>query len=225
MGAEKWADRGYLIVETFEHLWDAFRKPWDGDGYFYGIPKKGVPASGAPKRYRGIDREPLDPYSDKTVETFGDLVAPRREAAAQRTLAVLEDEGRVRMNFIQKLEDAEGVFAAIENPQRFELIWAKDYLGDEDRGDERPAGDARLLGFEPSYLRPDHFSAIADCLFFPRWHGTDREGTAFREYFDSLNEDGLFGTAAEALAYIEYYRSFDWTERATWILTEVWHVH
>ena len=210
------ATHGYLIVKTFERLWEEFWKPWDGRGYFYGIPKKGVPAARAKKRYRGIDRDPLEPYSDKDVEMLGDLVAPRIEPEAQRMLAQFEDDGRVVGNFIQLSHDVQAVCAVLQQPDRFEVIWARDYLHDQ----EIPDGTS-LLGYEPTWFRPDHFSAVADCLFLPRWHGTDKAGKLFKRHFESLNEHGLFNSAAEALAFLDYYRSFSWTERGTYVLTEV----
>jgi hypothetical protein len=211
------ATHGYLIVKTFERLWEEFSKPWDGPGNVYGIPKKGMSPSRAKKRYRGIDRDPLEPFSDKDVELLGDTVAPRIEAAAQRTLAELEEQGRVVPNFMRSPDDARAVFALLERLATFEIIWARDYLDDHDPA----AGATCLLGYEPSYLRPDHFSAVADCLFLPRWHGTDKEGKLFKPYFDSLNENGLFNSAAEALTFLDYYRSFDWTETGAWVITEV----
>jgi hypothetical protein len=207
----KRANQGYLIVKTFERLWGEFSRPWDGRGYVYGIPKKGVPASQAKKRYRGIDREPLEPYPDKDVEMLGELVAPRIEHDAQRKLADLESQQLVVQNFVQSSEDVKAVCSLLEQPDGFEVIWARDYLNDG------PIPDATsLLGYEPSYLRPDHFSAVADCLFFPRWHRTDTQGSSSSGTSTHINDNGLFNSAAEALAFLDHYRSFDWT--GNWLL-------
>jgi len=207
---------GYLIVKTFERLYREFSKPWDGPGHFYGIPKKGVPASRRKKRYRGIDRDALEHHSDEDERTFGDLIAPRIEPAAQRLLAELEEAGKAADDFIRLLDDALEVFSLLERRQGFELIWAKNYLCD---AEQPPASE--LLGFEPTWFGGDHFSAIADCLFFPRWHGPDKNGTLFTSYYESLNENGLFATAKEAFDYLDFYRSFDWTEKGRYTITEV----
>lgn len=210
--------RGFLIAETFERQYKDFKKPWDGPGDFYGIPKKGVPASQATKRYRGVDREPLEHYANEDVEKFGDSIAPRREDDAQRFLAKLKSKGKVLDDFIDDSHDAREAFSLLKKPEDYELIWARDYLCDE-----KPPIRAELLGYEPSWFGGDHFSAVADCMFFPRWHGPDEDGTVFRAHFDALNDHGLFSTPAEALAYLEHYRSFDWTETGEpWVLTEVW---
>ncbi len=43
---------------------------------------------------------------------------------------------------------------------------------------------------------------------------TDLEGVLFQPYFSKLNPNGLFDTNEEALDYLRYYLSFDWTERS-----------
>jgi len=68
--------------------------PGDGPEPFYGIPRVGVGPEGALKRYRGIDRDPLEPFSDEEVAMLDCLVAPRIEYEAQRRLAELEEAGR-----------------------------------------------------------------------------------------------------------------------------------
>lgn len=210
--------RGFLIVETFERQYEDFSKPWGGPGDFYGIPKKGVPASQANKRYRGIDREPLQSYSDEDIEKFGDSIAPRREDDCERFLAKLESREKLFECFIDDIHDAREAFSLVKKHQDYELIWARDYLYDE-----KPPTRAELLGYEPSWFGGDHFSAIADCMFLPRWHGPDKDGTEFRSEFGALSQHGLFNTPSEALAYLEHYRSFDWTETGhPWVLTEVW---
>jgi hypothetical protein len=36
----------------------------------------------------------------------------------------------------------------------------------------------------------------------------------FREHFERLNRNGLFGSNEKAFDYLRHYLSFDWTERA-----------
>ena len=58
-------------------------------------------------------------------------------------------------------------------------------------------------------------------MCFPRWHGTDTEGTLFAEYHERLNESALFRTAEEAAKFISFYRSHDWTETGDYVIAEV----
>jgi len=80
--------------------------------------------------------------------------------------------------FLGTLEQAMDVlrWAHEETPEAYEVAWAR-VAGTS----EAPPAGFVLLGFEPSYFTGDHFSAVCDCLCFPRWHGTDPEGTLFSE--------------------------------------------
>ena len=91
----------------------------------------------------------------------------------------------------------------------YEIIWAKEFE------ETAPVpGGCRFLGCDTAYFVSDHLSCICDALFFPRWHGTDPEGVLFRSHYDLLNRDGLFDSNDSASDYLQYYLSFDWTERA-----------
>ena len=58
-------------------------------------------------------------------------------------------------------------------------------------------------------------------MLIPRWDGTDREGTLFKEYLDKLNRYGLFETYDIAKAFLDFYLSFDWTETGEYEIAEV----
>lgn len=62
------------------------------------------------------------------------------------------------------------------------------------------------------------YSIINDCMFICKWHGCDAAGIAFLSYFEKLNENGLFDDADTALAYMNHYLSFDWTERGEYCI-------
>ena len=99
-----------------------------------------------------------------------------------------------------------------------DVIWFRVYDSDA----EAPAGYSSC-GFDITYA-PDingAFSIINDCLFICRWHGCDKEGTAFLAYFNALNPNGLFDDAETALRYMKYYLSFDWSERGEFCLCEI----
>ncbi|MGH7280799.1 MAG: hypothetical protein ACRELY_04695, partial [Polyangiaceae bacterium] len=104
-----------------------------------------------------------------------------------------------------------------EGSEDYEIVWARIV----DRADAPPSNFERL-GFEPTYFMGDHFSAICDCMCFPRWHGTDPEGKLFRSHFDRLNTNGLFDDARTASEFLAYYLTIDWTERGEYEIAEVW---
>ncbi len=43
----------------------------------------------------------------------------------------------------------------------------------------------------------------------------------FLEHFRRLNRHGLFDTPEAAQAFLDYYRSFDWTETGDYVIAEV----
>jgi hypothetical protein len=175
-----------------------------------------VPASASAKRYRGIDREPLQAFSDEHVRLLGDTVPPRAEHAAQRLLASLEDRGLFYWDFIFALSDAVEAFGLLDHADEYELIFASAHEAAD------APGEWVRLGYEPTWFGGDHFSALADCMFFPRWHGPGSDRTTFQRYFDDLNRDGLFEDVNGAQAFLDYYLSFRWTETGSYVIAEIW---
>ena len=58
-------------------------------------------------------------------------------------------------------------------------------------------------------------------MCFPKWHGTDNEGTLFAVYYEHLNEHALFNSREEAQEFLDFYRSFDWTETGDYVIAEI----
>ena len=158
-------------------------------------------------RYRGLDRDALSCFVEGTT--------------GEVRMEELKQEGRVDTDdeLILGLDDARDVLGWMneECPGVYEIIWTR-IAG----ASAVPPIGWRKLGFEPTYFGSDHFSAICDCMCFPRWHGTDKEGTLFAEFFSRLNSSGLFGDVATAQAFLDYYLSFDWTETGDYTIAEVW---
>jgi hypothetical protein len=94
-------------------------------------------------------------------------------------------------------------------------------LGKNCRNVEKAPAGFSSIGFEPPFFYSDHFSASCDCMLVPRWHGTDKEGALFKEYFQMLNQYGLFADPLTAERFLKYYLSFDWTETGDYCITEV----
>jgi hypothetical protein len=200
-------DNGFLLVKKFHVLFAEFAAKPDFDRKMYALPVHGMPAEGMPVRYRGLDRDAL------SCSAAGSLGEARMEELKREGRVDPEDE------LIATPDDARDVLRWIDQelPGAYEIIWTR-IAG----ASAQPPDGWLSLGFEPSYFGGDHFSAICDSMCFPRWHGTDEEGTLFKDYFVRLNANGLFDDADTARAFLTYYLSFDWTETGDYKIAEVW---
>ncbi len=206
---------GYLIVTRLDVL---YKRALESHRYddnptgkpIYGIPfpAYATPPPNSPK-YRGIDREPLQALTYDEAQLFTEAGTPCKANAATNLLSEIENRINRDDGYISSLEDIIEVWRKLDEEQTdYEVIWAKEF------NDTIHVPESyELLGCDAAYFVSDHFSCICDALFFPRWHGTDQEGVLFRRYFDLLNPNGLFDTSELALDYLQYYLSFDWTER------------
>jgi hypothetical protein len=204
------SDHGFLVVKRFDVLYRQFAADPRFNQDMYALPLVGTEPERLNVRYHGLDRVALTSYGDRTA-SLGEL-----------RLHELEQAGRfdgIGDNLITTIEDAEDVLGWTQHdaPGVYELVCAR-IAG----GTCNPPTGWKLLGFEPSYFVGDHFSAICDCMCFPRWHGTDDEGTLFLPYFQRLNRYGLFDSASEAEAFLAFYLSHDWTETGDYEAAEVW---
>jgi len=212
----------YLIVKTFESLYSEFERHLNAGEKIYSIPSKGVNPGEVRKQYRGVDREPLSAIKRSRYLfymkylKFKFFTRGLEDIDAQDFMYQLEKDGRAFIDFIFEYEDAVHTFTKIQNTNRYEIIWVRK----EDNKLEGPKNSS-LLGYDATYFIGDHFSAIADSMFFPRYHGTDREGTLFRDYYECLNNNGLFKSAKEAHEFLNFYLSQDWTEQGIFEVAEV----
>jgi hypothetical protein len=219
-------DSGYLIVKTFERVYREYLKLRDFKGYslphdrvIYSIPWNEKSANDYAKQYRGVDRDSLFSWDEKDEEYFrgSGMVVEPEDAELEACLAIgrLNKATKADYGLIQSHEDAVSVFNLIQVPVEREIIWIRDAESDTHTQPDYP-----LLGYEPTWLG-GWFSAISDCMCFPKWHGTDIEGELFKMYHDNLNQYALFDTAKMARDFLEYYLSFDWTERGNYFIAEV----
>jgi len=195
---------GFLVAKKFEVLYREYPHPADSDQIVYAIPRAGIGPEVFLKKYRGIYREPLCAYSRS------------KERVARDVLAKLEKEGKAGEDFIFDLDDVKKIFPALKRPDDYEIIWAKNELSNGPVPEK-----SLLLGYEPTWFWGDHFSAIADCMCFPKWHGTDEEGQLFMPYFERLNEYALFESPAVAKDFLDFYLSQGWTEKGDYFTAEV----
>ena len=194
---------GFLIVRRPETMGDALKDRGSPPAGFYGIRGMANDSFDAGRRYRGIDRSPI--FAD---DKFDDLACVR--------MAELEKIQRSYDDFIFDPLDAKDVLNYATAPVDYEIIWCR-IVGSNASA---PPG-FKSLGFEATYFDSSHFSPSCDCMFFPRCHGTDSDGTAFALYFAMLNANGLFETPGEAQAFLDCYLSFDWTERGDYCVAEI----
>ena len=208
---------GYLIATRFDVLYGAaLEADLHNDNPavstpIYGIPHKSLPSPNGPRpRYQGIDREPLSAISFEDARRIAEGGTPCEATEATALLDEIELATGRTDGWVTDGQSIRKVWAALGKYQtNYEVVFGKEY-----KDTTHPPKDAEFLGCDAAYFPGDCFSCICDALFFPRWHGTDAEGTLFRPHFDKLNQNGLFDSNEAALDYLRYYLSFDWTERA-----------
>lgn len=206
-------DSGWFVVKRF----DIVRREWLAEmGSRVRVRHYGWPVEGGAdaRRYRGIDRDWVSGWDHRDASLAQIRVAEiRRRAGGDLHATTAADSGA-----LPTADDAADVlrWCDADSPGVYECGWAR-VVGSEATV---PVG-LEALGFEPCWFPFGDFSALADCLLLPRWHGADAEGTEFVEAFESLNLHGLFPTPAGAAEFIERYRSFEWSEDGDYSVVEV----
>lgn len=199
-------ESAYLVVKRFEALYRDFAQKPEFNLAIYAVPLFGTDWSTSRVRYHGLDRDPLQAWDYPWA-----LLAEIRMAEIGYVSPYNHHLSRSQ-DVTDVLKWAEG-----EVPGEYESVWAR--LASSH---VMPPPSFRLAGYEPSFFPEGFFSALCDCMCFPRWHGTDIEGVLFSEHFKRLNSYGLFNSANEANNFLTYYLSFDWTETGDYQIIEVW---
>jgi hypothetical protein len=200
-------ESGFLIVKTFPALYKELVGRYGLRRDVYGLPRIDRDPQDCKIRYHGMDRDTLWPFDD------GDLLAEIR-------MAELQEEGKCdETGFLYDPWDVQDVLDFLDEKQvNYEVIWTKIASSFS-----VPPNNYISIGYEPSIFDSvEHCSASCDCMLFPRYHGTDEEGTLFLEHFQKLNVYGVYNSPDEAAAFLEYYLSFDWTERGEFEIAEVY---
>ena len=194
--------------------------PLPNDRVIYSIPWAKVTPDTFGRQYRGVSRDPVFTWDEKDEQYFrgpGMVVEPvDTELEAHFAAGRLDKAGKADHDFLKSHEDAVRVFSLLQVPMEREIIWIRNIESDSPGIPDYP-----VLGYEPAMFGGDWFSAISDCLCFPVWHGTDTEGELFKAHHDALNQHALFNTPQMAINFLEYYLSFDWTERGPYVIAEV----
>jgi hypothetical protein len=200
-------ESAFLVVKRFEVLYRNFAQKTHFNRAIYALPEASTDWTASRVRYHGLDRNPITAWDDA------------RALAAQIRIAEIGEVPRWIGCYLLQPEDVTDVlkWAEAEVPGEYEPIWAR-LAGSE----ITPPMSYRLVGYEPSFFPGGYFSASCDCMCFPRWHGTDVEGVLFSEHFKRLNNNGLFESSNEAVNFLSYYLSFDWTEQGDFTIIEDW---
>ena len=154
-----------------------------------------------PGKYRGIARDPIQPWVEGLRDTG--LVEPtEEELAASLFMGELTESRKEDGDFVFAFNDARKMLEMIPPPSEREIIWARRM----DRGD-LPPPETVVLGYEPTeFFGSDHSSLIASCAFFRHWrrvHGDDEKRMCFKALHAKLNTWGLFDTPANAEQYLD----------------------
>jgi len=121
-------------------------------------------------------------------------------------------------NVLTSEDEAITLINILDKPDICDVVWFKIHTSLS----AIPKG-YRFYGYDITYIPGIHgaFSIINDCMFICKWHGCDEDGTVFLQHYTRLNENGLFNTVIEAIDYMKYYLSFDWSERGEFCICEI----
>jgi hypothetical protein len=191
---------GFLVVKTFERMCREYLanfKEWQRIKYPNANP---VLPEQMPGKYRGIARDPIQPWIEGLRDS-GVVEPTEQEFAASIFMGELTKAGKEHDDFILALDDARKLLEMIQPPVEREIIWARRM----DRTDPPPA-ETIVLGYEPTVFYPcEHDSVIADKAFFRYRRGADKydqKRMRFREHHAKLNRWGLFDTPTDSQKYL-----------------------
>jgi hypothetical protein len=164
-----------------------------------------------PRAYRGISRQPLEPYETTDLARLRHMEPPetlRRNAKARlRFREILGEQGfdpEESEDCLSSLEDAAEVHALLETAGEYEVVLLERAF---------PHVSPGVLGYDVGYWSGDHFSLICDTLVAPLWHPPQPEDfgeLAMRAR--ALNDHALFPSAVLASRFREWYVRKPWAE-------------
>ena len=203
---------GFLIVKTFERMCREYSINFER--YRQARPEithGPIPLKQMPRRYRGVARNPIEPWNEifRGAGLFDEPT--EQELAAWLFMTELRESGKAEGFFILVLDDARKLFGMIQPPVEREIIWARRM----DRADPPPP-ETVVLGYEPIDFYGDFTSLIADVAFFSCCRTPDIEdpdGMRAKVHYARLNKWGLFDTPTHAQEYADSFPSLPEHER------------
>ena len=224
-------ESGFLLLKKYEIVYaqnlERFKK-YDSKTYAHPFEDKPI------YFYRGTDREGPGDFVFKDNLSFEELeivdffinkelfckTECKYKKECEEYQLEYDDSCLTRLNIILDEEYVKKLKSTLKNSDDYEIVFVKA----ADTETDIPKG-YKFAGFDISYSRIDlqgMFSIICDCLFIPMWHGCDENGTAFMEFFNKLNKNGLFNDRNTAFEYLKYYNSFDWAETGNYAIYEIY---
>jgi len=204
MSSDAEVTAGFLIVKTFERMCREY--PFNFERYRQWNPEithGPIPPEQMPGEYRGVARNPMEPWNEIFREAGLFDEPTEQELAASLFLAELKDSGKAEGWFILAQDDAGKLFGMIQPPLEREIIWARRM----DKANSPPP-EAVVLGYEPIDFDGDFTSLIADVAFFSCCRTPDIEdpdGSRAKIHYPRLNKWGLFETLAHAQEYADSF--------------------
>ena len=165
-------------------------------------------------------KKALPKFNKNKIKAYG---LPYDDTPVKKYLGIgIALEENISENYDENALDSEEEAITLKNlldkPEFCDVVWYRIFgsLSDIPKA-------YYFYGYDITFIPKIHgaFSIINDCMFLCKWHGCDKEGTAFNHYFTRLNENGLFETATEAIDYMKHYLSFDWSERGEYCICEI----
>lgn len=195
---------GFLIVKTFERMYREYQIKFEKYRQARpGIARGPKPLEQMPGKYRGVAREPFEPWNED-FRGMGLFDEPtEQELAANLFINELCESGKAEGFFIFAMDDARKLFGMIRPPVEREIIWARRM----DRADPPPP-ETIVLGYEPIDFYGDFSSLIAGVAFFLRSLNAtidDPDGMRAKVHYARLNKWGLFDTPVHAQEYLDSF--------------------
>jgi hypothetical protein len=169
-----------------------------------------------PISYKGIDRYPLEAYTEEDILKHPPDDSEYTKKARIKMYDILNSKQKALLmyedfnddeNMFTTMKDAITVYNLLQNKGDYEIIelYRNKYNLNE-----------TFLGFDIGYWGSDHFSLISDIFIAPQWHPADpKDFDILLNYIKDLNKNLLFNTEIEAMKFREFYKNAEWAELDT----------
>jgi hypothetical protein len=181
-------ESGYFIAMKYEFLYPFYLENYSEKLSGYSIPQKHIEWHQMSIQYQGLDRERgAYPHASDPQEKM------------RASLLDLQDKKSALNSLIFSQKCAQDLIALSTLPEIYEILWAR-----------RPSSAQPLpTGYQSLGWEAGDFtygsSLVSEAMHFPRWSGTDQDGTLYLKFYRQLNESGLFRTSSEAQAFADSY--------------------
>lgn len=110
-------------------------------------------------------------------------------------------------SLLASAEEAEEVRLLLDTPSDWETIGVSQVTSTR---------NAQTLGFDIGWFGGEYYSLISDCVVAPLWHPPyDDDLPELGSQAKALNQQLLFDSTADALAFTDWYKTKPWAESET----------